>query len=1459
MRNVLCRAVLACLIGACLLSPAVGFAESKPIRALMITGGCCHDYQRQQHTITQGISARCKTPIEWTIVLHSGSDRVPVYEEDLAKKYDIIFHNECFANETDPKWIDKILAPHRAGMPGVVMHCAMHSYGFGKVEPWVQFLGVRSHNHGAHYAYKVETVAPDNPIVADLGKSWDTPKGELYRISEVLKTATPLAQARRLENGKPTDIYDTCFWTNIFENKTRVFGTTVGHHNETVETQQWMNTVARGFLWALDRLDAYQPVSDHGHEAAIAKAVELAGQTAIASKPAADGDKTGVPANLASGMTVKASSEETNKNNLVKNAVDGDLDTRWCASSGSAPQWLQIDLGEPQHVRGVRIHWEAMTGCAYQYTLEGSADGNKWNALQDESKNGKPNGVDELKVDAPNTRYLRVNYLGSSTGAWGSIREIEAYEDPKFPELVAMKGKKKGDTDAGGSAGTNASINDVHAPDDFDVTMFAVPPKINYPVCLVTDVSGAVYIGVDPNGSLGKIPGKGHVMRCVDTDGDGVADQFTKVTDVRFPRGLFYDHGQLWVQHPPTVTLYTDKDGDGVADESKDIVTGISTDMNEKRGADHTTNGMRMGIDGWLYIATGDFGYVKATGSDGKSLQLHGGAVTRIRPDGSEVEIYDRGTRNICDVAVDPYMNIFARDNTNDGGGWDVRLHHVFGGHAHHGYPILFKNFQDEMIEPLADYGGGSGTGALYVQEPGFGKYSDALLTADWGRSVVYYHPLTPNGADFKAGSEEFVKIPRPTDLDVDPQGDLYIASWKNGGFSYKNEDVGFVARLTPKDHRPTTPPDLGKASDDQLLGYLTSPSHSLHIFTQREILRRGDKPVFRTGLEKLGSDGGATLASRVAAIYTLKQLLGAASTDALLRVSRDPVVRSHALRAIADRLTQVADVPVEPFVAALKDADPRVRLQAVIGLGRLGKPAGAAPLVAMVADPDPLVAHDAIKAMVLLDAGDVALKALDTADARHAAGLCQVLQALHEPAVVNGLIQRLNSTQDRDHTAPIFRALCRLYNVEAEWQGEWWGTRPDTRGPYYNPTKWEQTDKIDKALTAALKAAPADVATKMIVELTRQRVSLAGMSDVLVAMAEAGPAQRSAAVSVLATLADVPPAALPLLKRVALDDKASAADRATAAKALSNVNGNDARDVLVATLGQLMSQDPPAGEAITAFEAYISDKDRAKDAGYFAKVAQSGDAASREVAYAVLLGVVGDKRVKGKDKKAAEDAMNDAWKADASTAAALRAIGRTRDKDYEKQVRASVASSNPAVHDAAIFAAQALRLTNVPGMASGDVIAKLKFEKVLAAAQKLKGDVAEGAKLFTQQGCIACHTVSKDQPPKGPMLADIGKRYSRAELIESILKPSAKIAQGFDTQIFVLKDGTTQVGFVTSESGDSIELRNIAGLPTKIKPGDVKQRTKQENSIMPEGLVANLTTQQLASILDYLQSLKSE
>ena len=382
------------------------------------------------------------------------------------------------------------------------------------------------------------------------------------------------------------------------------------------------------------------------------------------------------------------------------------------------------------------------------------------------------------------------------------------------------------------------------------------------------------------------------------------------------------------------LSVLEDKDGDGMADgPPKHLVKEISTrKFNQSRGVDHTTNGIRMGIDGWIYVAVGDFGFVDAEGTDGTKLTMYGGGIIRVRPDGTELETYADGLRNIYDVAIDPFMNVFTRGNTNDGGGWNMRfIHEIQTGE--YGYPELFKRYTSEIIPALVDVGGGSGTGAMFFDEPGWpDKYNDVPMMCDWGRGQLFIHRVTPDGASFTQNQESFIKCGRITDVDCDASGRLFIGSWGNSGF--KGGTDGYVARVVPKGWKYKEFPDLRKRSEADLANMLTTPSAKTRLHAQQAILRRGGegREVLAVAMNKK-----LTPRTRVAAIFTLKQLLGTKSHEDLLKLVDDPAVTEHALRALADRRTEVEGIPQAPFAKALKSTNPRVQVAAAVALGRLG------------------------------------------------------------------------------------------------------------------------------------------------------------------------------------------------------------------------------------------------------------------------------------------------------------------------------------------------------------------------------------------------------------------------------------------------------------------------------------------------------------------------------------------
>lgn len=242
----------------------------KPIKALLVLGGCCHDYKTQQKQITEGISARAN--VEWTVAFDpdTGTKHLnPIYEKDnWFEGFDVIVHDECTSDVKDPAVVERILKPHRAGLPAVHLHCSMHSYrteGWPEKDiPWFQFTGIATTGHGPQLPIAVSYVDANHPITKGL-ENWTTINEELYNnVRKPLPTATVLA------TGKQANEQAVVVWTNLYgEKKTKVFGTTLGHNNDTVGDPRYLDLITRGMLWTLDKLDEkhLKKVADAGSAA----------------------------------------------------------------------------------------------------------------------------------------------------------------------------------------------------------------------------------------------------------------------------------------------------------------------------------------------------------------------------------------------------------------------------------------------------------------------------------------------------------------------------------------------------------------------------------------------------------------------------------------------------------------------------------------------------------------------------------------------------------------------------------------------------------------------------------------------------------------------------------------------------------------------------------------------------------------------------------------------------------------------------------------------------------------------------------------------------------------------------------------------------------------------------------------------------------------------------------------
>ena len=154
----------------------------------------------------------------------------------------------------------------------------------------------------------------------------------------------------------------------------------------------------------------------------------------------------------------------------------------------------------------------------------------------------------------------------------------------------------------------------------------------------------------------------------------------------------------------------------------------------------------------------------------------------------------------------------------------------------------------------------------------------------------------------------------------------------------------------------------------------------------------------------------------------------------------------------------------------------------------------------------------------------------------------------------------------------------------------------------------------------------------------------------------------------------------------------------------------------------------------------------------------------------------------------------------------------------------------------------------------SGPKVAAAGAPEVVEQLKKLRGEPWRGEQLFSQLKCANCHTVRADEPVRGPFLGNIAKTYRREQLAEAILLPNKQLAQGFVTNVFTLDSGLTRTGFVTQEAADKVTIRDATGQEIVIPKAEIEEREKITISVMPEGLVKDLTLVDLASLIDYLE-----
>jgi uncharacterized repeat protein (TIGR03806 family) len=155
-------------------------------------------------------------------------------------------------------------------------------------------------------------------------------------------------------------------------------------------------------------------------------------------------------------------------------------------------------------------------------------------------------------------------------------------------------------------------------------------------------------------------------------------------------------------------------------------------------------------------------------------------------------------------------------------------------------------------------------------------------------------------------------------------------------------------------------------------------------------------------------------------------------------------------------------------------------------------------------------------------------------------------------------------------------------------------------------------------------------------------------------------------------------------------------------------------------------------------------------------------------------------------------------------------------------------------------------------GKRLGDVILP---EQILPLA----GHAEHGKRLFFEAAtlqCRSCHQVAGQGVATGPDLSSLKERTTRAELLESLLQPSRFVDPRYQAYVVVTADGRTFSGLLARRDDREVVIRDSQNNDIRLAAGEVESVHPQRKSLMPEGLLRDLTPQEAADLLEFLHTL---
>ncbi len=132
-----------------------------------------------------------------------------------------------------------------------------------------------------------------------------------------------------------------------------------------------------------------------------------------------------------------------------------------------------------------------------------------------------------------------------------------------------------------------------------------------------------------------------------------------------------------------------------------------------------------------------------------------------------------------------------------------------------------------------------------------------------------------------------------------------------------------------------------------------------------------------------------------------------------------------------------------------------------------------------------------------------------------------------------------------------------------------------------------------------------------------------------------------------------------------------------------------------------------------------------------------------------------------------------------------------------------------------------------------------------------------KGKEAYFASQCIKCHRVGHEGGSVGPDLTAISSRFSRKDILESVVEPSKVISDQYQNERIVTGSGKTIVGRVVDETADRLVIQPDQLSPDRVevKKSDLEGREPSRVSPMPDHLIDVLTEEEILDLLAFMEA----